>query len=80
MIQDFLTAYVKKIVEKPEVISVQETKTEDGYDFVIFAANCDVGRIIGKEGKMISSIKAFISGCKAKNGLNYRVSAKAIDE
>ncbi|MCE3037780.1 KH domain-containing protein [Helicobacter anatolicus] len=80
MIEDFLTEYTKKIVKNPERVRVSKEKTTDGYDFVIFAATEDIGKIVGKDGKMIASIKAFISGCKAKNGLNYKVMAKAIHE
>jgi len=36
-----------------------------------------VGKLIGKEGRMINSIKTVISGCKAKGGVNYRVNVEA---
>jgi len=39
----------------------------------------DIGKLIGKEGRMINSIKAVISGCKAKGGKNYRVNVKAAE-
>lgn len=78
MIEDFLVQYTKRIVKNPDCVKVEKTKTAEGYDFIIFAATEDIGKIVGKDGKMIASIKAFISGCKAKNGLNYKVMAKAI--
>lgn len=78
MVEDFLATYVKKIVKKPECVSVSKTRSLEGYDFVIYADAGDIGKIVGKDGKMIASIKAFISGCKAKDGLNYRVMAKSV--
>ncbi|RDU74154.1 KH domain-containing protein [Helicobacter anseris] len=80
MIEDFLTAYIKKIVKKPECVFVQKNQIIDGYEFIIYADTNDIGKIVGKDGKMIASIKAFISGCKAKDGLNYKVMAKVNNE
>ena len=40
----------------------------------------DTGKLIGKDGKMINSLKTLISGCKAKDGKSYRVTVKANDE
>jgi predicted RNA-binding protein YlqC (UPF0109 family) len=37
-------------------------------------------KLIGKDGKMINSLKTLISGCKAKDGKSYRVTVKANDE
>ncbi|EJB22447.1 KH domain RNA binding protein [Helicobacter pylori CPY6311] len=32
-----------------------------------------MGHVIGKEGKMVSAIKAFVSGVKAKDGFSYKI-------
>lgn len=79
MAEEFLAHYIKKIVRDPEAVSVSKVENPQGCDFIIYASSQDIGRIVGREGKMIAAIKAFISGCKAKNGLNYKVLAKAID-
>ncbi len=79
MIEDFLSAYVKKIVKNPQSIRIDKIKNDQGYDFMIYAASEDIGKIVGKDGKMIAAIKAFVSGCKAKDGLSYKIAAKAID-
>ena len=53
---------------------------DEGFDEItIYAHSEDVGKLIGKEGKMINAIKTVISGCKAKGGNNYRVNVKAVD-
>jgi predicted RNA-binding protein YlqC (UPF0109 family) len=77
MVDTFLTTYAKLLVNNPEDISVKITEVNEGFDEItIFANSEDIGKLIGKEGKMISSIKTVISGCKAKGGKNYRVNVK----
>ena len=44
---------------------------------IIYTHQEDVGKLIGKEGKMIGSIKTLISGCKAKDSLSYRINVEA---
>jgi predicted RNA-binding protein YlqC (UPF0109 family) len=80
MITDFLLSYTKLLVNNPEDVSIEINEIDEGFDEItIFAHSEDVGKLIGKGGKMINSIKAVISGCKAKGGKNYRVNVKAIN-
>ena len=81
MVTDFVLAYAKLLVKHPEDISVKVTDSNEGFDEItIYANREDVGKLIGKEGKMIHAIKTVISGCKAKGGKAYRVNVKAKDE
>jgi predicted RNA-binding protein YlqC (UPF0109 family) len=78
MIIDFVTSYAKLLVKHPNEIKVEVINIDDGFDEItIYARDEDVGKLIGKEGRMINSIKTVISGCKAKGGKNYRVNVKA---
>ena len=79
MIKDFIQSYVQKIALKPERIEVKEVidLAHKMRNITIYADNADVGRLIGKNGKMISSIKTLISACKAKDGLTCKIVVKA---
>ena len=78
MILDFVTSYAKLLVKTPDAIRVEITSVSEGFDEItIYAKDEDVGKLIGKGGQMINSIKTVISGCKAKGGKNYRVNVKA---
>ncbi len=80
MPKDFVLAYAKLIVEHPEALTVECVSLDDSIDEIrVFADPDDVGKLIGKGGKMINSIKTVISGCKAKYGKSYRVNIKAIE-
>jgi len=80
MVTEFLNSYTKLLVENPEDISIEIVEVDEGYDEItIFAHSEDIGKLIGKQGRMINSIKTVISGCKAKGGKNYRVNVKAAE-
>lgn len=80
MVDEFIKTYIKKIAAKPEYVNVTQSLDSDEktYNIVIYASDVDVGRIIGKNGKMISSIKTVISGCKAKNGMSYKIIVESV--
>lgn len=80
MIDDFIKSYIQKIVSNPEKIDIAMNINDDGTtcDIIIYASDADVGRIIGKNGKMISSIKTFVSACKAKDGMSYKIVVKSV--
>ncbi|HHH19196.1 MAG TPA: KH domain-containing protein [Campylobacterales bacterium] len=78
MVTEFVAEYAKLLVSHPEDIFVEIKPLEENYDEITITANPDdVGKLIGKEGRMINSIKTVISGCKAKGGSNYRVNVEA---
>lgn len=77
MVEHFIEAYVKKIAVEPDKIQVRKKEVDvNFYEIEIFSSLQDAGRLIGKDGKMISAIKSFISGVKAKNGSSYRIIVK----
>ncbi len=81
MIEKFLEEFSKLVVDKPELIKVDKEDIDDTFcEIIITADKTDTGKLIGKNGKMINSLKTLISGCKAKDGKSYRVTVKAVDE
>ena len=77
MVTDFILEYVRLIALHPEVITIESSFLDEETDEItLYVHPEDVGRIIGKDGKMISSIKTVISGCKPKGGKNYKINVK----
>ena len=78
MVEDFIKEYAKKIATKPESVDIHIQDLEDNTrEIVILADAEDVGRLIGRDGKMVGSLKTFISGTKAKDGRNYKIAIQA---
>ena len=81
MVEDFVRDFAKMIASHPELISVKRQNLGENFDeIVIYAHKEDAGKLIGKEGRMINALKTVISGCKAKDGISYRVNVQAIEE
>ena len=77
MVEKFVELYVKKIVNEPEKIQIHKKELDTNfYEIENISSAQDAGRLIGKDGKMISAIKTIISGLKAKDGNSYRVIVK----
>jgi predicted RNA-binding protein YlqC (UPF0109 family) len=78
MISDFVADFAKLVASNPDDIRVEAKEGEEVTEILLFANQADVGKLIGKEGKMIGAIKTVISGCKAKDGVSYRINVEAI--
>lgn len=63
---EFSELIVKKLVKEPDMVKVQEFNSEDDTTIEILVAEADMGRIIGKKGKIATSIKTLIQA-KAYN-------------
>jgi predicted RNA-binding protein YlqC (UPF0109 family) len=81
MADKFILEFAKLIADHPEAVTIEREDVDDSFSQItIYADKCDTGKLIGKGGKMISSIKTVISGCKAKEGRAYRIVVKANEE
>jgi len=74
MVVDFVKSYIELLSFHPEEIVVDVIDRGDYSEIMVYANKEDAGRIIGKDGNMIKSIKTLISGCKAKELKNYKIS------
>lgn len=81
MVKDFIEQYAKLIVEHTDKIKVQLDEIEPTFTQVtIFAHADDLGKLIGKSGNMINSLKIILNGCKAKNGKSYKIQIERNEE
>jgi len=78
MIAEFVASFAKLIASNPEDIKVEVKEGDEVTEILLFANQADIGKLIGKEGKMIGAIKTVISGCKAKDGISYRINVEAV--
>ncbi len=79
MITEFVSSYAKLIVNNPSDIKVELKEiNETFFEMVIYTNSEDIGKLIGKNGNMINAIKTILNGCKAKNGISYKVQVISI--
>lgn len=69
---EFSELIVKKLVKEPDLVKVQEFTSGDDTTIEILVSEADMGRVIGKKGKIATSIKTLIQA-KAYNEGNRKV-------
>jgi len=78
MIADFVAQFAKLIASHSDDIRVEVEEGDEITQIILYANQADIGKLIGKSGKMIGAIKTVISGCKAKDGVSYRINVEAV--
>lgn len=72
--KDFLIYLVSLIVDKPEKVGVEEKEiTENVYHYIITTDETDTGKVIGKEGKIIQSIRNVAKILAIKENIQIRI-------
>lgn len=66
---EFSELIVKKLVKEPDLVKVQEFSSEDDTTIEILVSEEDMGRVIGKKGKIATSIKTLIQAKAYNEGL-----------
>ncbi|HVZ58764.1 MAG TPA: KH domain-containing protein [Patescibacteria group bacterium] len=65
---------VAAIVDKPEAVVIDETNENDVIALTIHVADDEIGKIIGKEGKVIRSIRNLMKVKAMKHNVRVMVS------
>lgn len=76
-INELLKEIVKSLVDNPDAIDIQEHAGERTTVININVAREDIGKVIGKKGKIITSLRCIMENIAAKN--NNRVNIHIID-
>ncbi len=79
MITNFLENYAKLIVSYPQDVSISTNIVDETFTEITIKANsADIGKLIGKNGNMINALKTMANGCKAKDGVSYKIQVLSI--
>jgi len=76
--KEFIEYVAKSLVDKPEQVIVKETETGDVLNFELSVAREDMGKVIGREGGVIQSIRTILSVAAAKQ--NKRATLEIIEK
>ena len=80
MYKYLLEYLVKNLVTYPEKIEISEVETEGRIILKLKVAKEDMGRIIGKEGRIIRSIREIIYAYAAKESKKVSVDVEEVKE
>lgn len=72
--KDLLNYIVKQLVENPEAVSIKESQDETGNLLLsLQVAPEDMGKVIGKQGKIINSLRLLLKAKAIKTKQRVRL-------
>ena len=75
-LKQVLTDIAKAIVDVPEQVAVTETAAGDGVTLELHVAEDDMGKVIGRHGKIAKSIRLVMKAAAATVGKKVTVEIK----
>ena len=72
--KELITYLAKSLVDDPDSVTVDEQETEDAIVYTLSVAPDDMGRVIGKQGKIAKAIRSIVRSA------SYKISKKVVVE
>ena len=66
--KELLEGIIKAIVDKPDEVNIDLTESENTLIYELTVGEGDIGKVIGKKGKNVGSIRTILSAATAKEG------------
>lgn len=71
MQKELIEYIAKSLVNDPASVSVTETENEKETVLQLKVASEDIGKVIGKQGRIVRSIRTLLNACSGKSGRRY---------
>ena len=75
--KELLTYIIQSLVENPDEVSVTERKAEGETVFEVRVAEGDMGKVIGRQGRIVKEIRTLMKAVAQRHG--KRVSVDILD-
>ena len=75
--KESLEAIITSLVNEPSKVSINQVDGDKSIVFEVKVANSDMGKVIGREGRIAKAIRTIIKALAAKEG--KKVSVEFID-
>ncbi len=76
--KDLLLYIAQNLVSDPEAVTVTEVQGEDELTLELRVAPDDMGKVIGRQGRIAKEIRTLIRSCAQRTG--QRVSVDIVDQ
>jgi predicted RNA-binding protein YlqC (UPF0109 family) len=67
-VKELLEFLARSLVDHPEQVRVEETQTSDGVVLRLSVAKEDVGKVIGKQGRIARALRTVVKASAVKDG------------
>ena len=73
-LKELTEAIILKLVKNTEAVSVEENEEDNQIIIKAYVSNDDMGRVIGKDGKIINSIRTILQASSyMQNNINVKL-------
>ena len=72
--KELIIYLAQSLVDQPDAVSVEQRETEDAIVFTLSVAPDDMGRVIGKHGKIAKAIRSIVKSA------SYKLTKKVVVE
>jgi uncharacterized protein len=67
-VADLLAYLARELVDEPEAVRVDEEEREDALVLVLHVAADDVGKVIGRQGRIARALRTLVRASAAREG------------
>jgi uncharacterized protein len=67
-VKELLEFLARSLVENPDEVRVEETENADGVLLRLYVAKDDVGKVIGKQGRIARALRTVVKASAVKDG------------
>ena len=78
--KELVEVIAKSLVEHPEEVAVTETENEKTILVELRVAPSDMGKVIGKQGKIAKALRTIVRNASPRDGKKYNVEIKEREE
>ena len=71
--KEVLELIITNLVNNKEEVSIEETSTEKEVNFKVKVSKDDMGKVIGKQGRVAKSIRTVMKSLSAKEGKKVNI-------
>lgn len=73
MERDFIEYVAKSLVDDPAAVSVNIVESDDGTIIELRVAQDDIGKVIGKRGRIAKAIRTLLSAAATRGGKDVKL-------
>ena len=75
--KELLLYMAKNLVDEPEAVTVNEITDEDGTVLELHVASADMGKVIGRQGRIAKEIRTIVKTVSQRSG--QKVTVEIVD-
>ena len=71
--EELVKYIVKSLVDNDDEVRIETIREDDEINLIVTVAPDDIGKVIGKNGRIAQSIRAIVKAVSAKEKIRYNV-------